>query len=102
MAEPVVADNAEEQRYEISVDGAPAGFAEYEREGGDYALVHTEIDDAFSGRGLGSALVAATLSDLRTRGIGVLPYCPFVRRYLDRHPEFVDAVPAERRPDFDL
>ena len=95
-------ENAEEHRYEITVEGVLAGFTVYEKDGADYALVHTEIEDRFEGRGLGSRLVAATLADLRDRGIGLLPYCPFVRRYLGQHSELVALVPADRRPEFDL
>ena len=102
MAEPVVAENPQEHRFEITVDGELAGFSVYEQQGRDYALVHTEIDDRFGGRGLGSTLVSSTLTQLRDRGIGVLPFCPFVGRWLVHHPEFADVVPAGRRADFGL
>lgn len=102
MADPEVTRNERAGRYEITVDGAPAGFADYRRHGNDYALTHTEIDDALAGRGLGSRLVAGVLADLRERGAGLLPYCSFVRAYLDRHPEYVALVPPDRRAEFDL
>ena len=100
MGEPVVTDNPREQRFEITVDGEPAGFAAYQADGDDLALVHTEIDDRFEGQGLGSALVSSALAQLRERGVGVLPVCPFVRGYIDRHPEYADLVPPGRRADF--
>lgn len=102
MAETVVARIDDEQRYEITVDGRLAGFTAYQLRGSDYALTHTEIDDAFAGRGLGTTLVAGTLADLREHGAGLLPYCPFVRAYLDKHPEFVALVPPESRAEFGL
>jgi predicted GNAT family acetyltransferase len=61
-------------------------------------FVHTEIDDAFEGRGLGSILVRAALDAARSRGLAVRPDCPFVRGYIARHPEYLDLVPADLRP----
>lgn len=97
-----VTDKPEEQRYEIRADGQLAGFSAYRDRPKGLALTHTEIDDAFEGQGLGSKLVAATLDDLRSRGVEVLPVCPFVKSYIERHPEYVDLVPASERERFGL
>ena len=100
--ETVVTDAPERHRFEIHVDGDLAGFTVYRTQGDRYALTHTEIDSRFSGGGLASILVRNTLDDMRRRGIAVLPYCPFVRRYISRHPEYLDLVPADARAEFDL
>lgn len=97
-----VADNAEQHRYEIHLDGELAGFTEYRWEQDRIAFTHTEIDSRFEGMGLGSKLVSLTLDDVRTRGLAVLPYCPFVRSYIARHPDYLDLVPADQRSAFDL
>lgn len=97
-----VADNAAQQRYEIHAGGELAGFLAYRERPKGLALTHTEIDDAFEGQGLGSKLVAATLDDLRARGIEVLPICPFVKSYIERHREYVDLVPESERGRFGL
>ena len=102
MTERVVRDNEAEQRFEIWVDGQLAGFAHYEPAGTDYAFTHTEIDDRYEGQGLGSALVSSILETMREAGVKVLPYCPFVRGYIDRHPEYLDLVPADKRERFEL
>jgi uncharacterized protein len=63
-------------------------------------LIHTDIDPAFEGHGLGSRIVAGALDDIRARGLSVVPSCSFVRSYLRRHPEYADLVggdPALRR-----
>jgi len=98
----VVADNPDEQRYEIHADGELAGYVVYHRRGDRIALNHTEILDGFEGKGVGSVLVARTLDDLRKQGIEVLPFCPFVRSFLERHPEYVDVVPEGERARFRL
>lgn len=93
-----VVDNQAELRFELWVDGSRAGFIAYRREPGAVVLVHTDIDPAYEGRGLGSRLVAGALDDLRNRGLGLVPLCPFVVAYLRRHPEEADLVVPDARP----
>ena len=90
------------QRFVLVVDGALAGTAQYRLDGDDVAILHTEIDPAFEGRGLGSAFVREVLRQVADRGVAVLPYCPFVRAYLQRHRDLVHLVPAARRAEFGL
>ncbi|MQY25296.1 GNAT family N-acetyltransferase [Nocardia aurantia] len=96
-------DNPGANRYEITDDGAPAGFAEYELSGDTIDFTHTEIDSAFGGRGLAKQLVAAALSDARRRHLAVLPHCTYVRKVIAEHPgEYLDLVPAAARAEFGL
>ncbi|HEY2717084.1 MAG TPA: GNAT family N-acetyltransferase [Solirubrobacterales bacterium] len=97
-----VRDDREGERYVIEVDGEPAGFAQYRDRGRAIAFVHTEIDDRHEGQGLGGRLVSAALDDVRSRGLAVLPFCPFVRSYIQRHPEYLDLVPSTQRSQFGL
>jgi predicted GNAT family acetyltransferase len=97
-----IVDNAAQQRYEIRVDGELAGSLQYRSKPGLIALNHTEVDDRFEGRGLGSKLAAFALGDAREHGLAVLPFCPFVNAYVQRHREYVDLVPEDRRAAFDL
>jgi uncharacterized protein len=103
-AEPriAVADAPERRRIEVSVDGEPAGSLVYREKGGLLALIHTEVDDRFEGHGLGGRLARFALDQARERGLSVLPFCPFVNAWMQRHPEYADLVPAEYRPNFDL
>ena len=65
-APPTVLEVAEWSRFEIHVDGRMAGFAQYRtKDPGLLVFTHTEIDDAFEGRGLGSTLVRAALDTAR-------------------------------------
>ena len=50
-------------------------------------LVHTEVVSSAEGKGIGSQLVAGALDDIRSRGLRVVPVCPFVAAYVRRHPE---------------
>jgi uncharacterized protein len=87
-----VSDNRERSRYELHVGQALAGFTDYHAQPGLITLMHTEIDHGFEGQRLGSRFVAAVLDDIRGRGSRVLPICPFVRSFIQRHPEYADLV----------
>ena len=97
-----VRDNPEQERYEVSVDGALGGFAQYRSRPGLIAFVHTEVDEGHEGEGLGTQLVTFALDDARARGLEVLPFCPFVNGFIQRHPEYADLVPESRREVFGL
>lgn len=96
------ADDPDERRYEVRVGGELAGFASYRAQPGSISFTHTEVDDGFEGQGLGSRLAAFALDDARGRGLAVLPFCPFVKGYIERHREYLDLVPEERRAGFGL
>lgn len=97
-----VVDDPAAGRFGITVDDEPAGFAAYRRDGSTIEFTHTEIEPAFSGRGLGSVLVRHALDAARDQGLTVRPYCPFVRRYIQRHKEYAGLVPADERRRFDI
>ncbi len=97
-----VTDAPERERYEISVDGTLAGFALYKLRPGLIAFIHTQIDERFQGRGLADRLIAYALADARRRELQVLPFCPFVKAFLERHPESVPLVPEQFRARFGL
>ncbi|MBM2622863.1 NAD(+)/NADH kinase [Actinoplanes sp. LDG1-06] len=91
-ADAAVVDAFERQRYELLIGGEVAGVLHYRRHGDKIELLHTEIEQSFSGRGLASRLAAAALEDARGRATPVVPSCPFVTGYLDRHPEYADLL----------
>ena len=93
--EPRVADNPRASRYELWLGATRAGLIQSLAEPGTVLLVHTEIDPAFEGQGLGERLVAGALEDLRARGLKLVPLCPFVRACLRRHPDQYDLVAGD-------
>jgi hypothetical protein len=101
-AKIVVVDAPERERFEVTVDGDLAGFLVYRSRKGLLALIHTEVDERFEGRGIGGRLARFALDSARDRDLAVLPFCPFVNAWIKRHPEYVDLVPAAYRANFDL
>jgi predicted GNAT family acetyltransferase len=85
-----VRDVPDRRRYEIEEDGAVAGFVTYRDRDDVRTLVHTEIDDAYEGRGLASKLIRWALDDIRDRGLELVPMCPFVQAFIEKHPEYAD------------
>lgn len=100
--EPQIRDNAEAGRFEVLVDGEVAGFAEYRRTEAATAFTHTVVEDAYEGQGLGSTLARGALDATREAGSPVLPFCPFITSFIQRHPDYLDLVPVERRAEFGL
>ena len=94
MDQPQVTRDAARSRYVLSVGGQEAGHLQYEERGGAVALVHTEVDETRQEKGLGSTLVQGALDDLRDRQARIVPECPFVRRWLERHPDYAELVVA--------
>lgn len=101
---PAVTDNPSASRYELRVGSELAGFVEYKLRQHDTAisLVHTEVGDAFQGQGLAAVLARYSLDDARKRGLGVLPFCPYINSWIKKHPEYAGLVPEDRRADFGL
>ncbi|MEP6976849.1 MAG: GNAT family N-acetyltransferase [Thermoleophilia bacterium] len=64
------------------------GFILYRAEPDRITLIHTEVEPELEHQGVASQLVAATLDDIRARGLAVVPICPFVLAYIRRHPEY--------------
>lgn len=79
-------------QYTVTVDGSPAGELTFHTADGSRVLDHTGVRDAYEGRGLAGKLVRRALDDARSEGITIVPRCPYVRSYLERHPADLDLV----------
>jgi hypothetical protein len=100
---PVLRDNRAESRFEIRIGGELAGFVQYHRRGSEQInLIHTEVGDKFQGAGIAGQLARFSLDVAREEKLAVLPSCPYIRSWIQRHPGYADLVPAGRRADFGL
>ncbi|SDA27227.1 GNAT family N-acetyltransferase [Sphingomonas sp. NFR15] len=88
---PDVTDNRSEHEFELVVDGHRA-VAAYQMEDDTIVFTHTVVPEAIEGRGVGSRLIRAALDSARDRKLKVIPQCPFVAAYIERHPEYRDLL----------
>jgi predicted GNAT family acetyltransferase len=93
-----IRDDPQANRFEAWVDGALAGFAEYRPRDGWLIFVHTEVDPAYAGKGVGARLAAGALDAARERGLWVTPLCPYIAAFIDAHPAYRDLVVGVRGP----
>ena len=97
VAETEIVDAPQASRYELRLGGRLIGLAAYRRRDGRIAFTHTEVDESCEGHGFGSRLAAAVLEDSRREGIAVVPLCPFIAHYIERHPEYEQLVASGYR-----
>ena len=89
--------NDGDQRYEAWVDGVLAGFADYQVTDVLIVFTHTEVGDAYEGQGVGSAIARYALDDVRSTGTHrVLPMCPFIKGWIQRHPDYLSVTYGAR------
>jgi predicted GNAT family acetyltransferase len=82
-----VSDNPAKHRFELEVEGHIAA-AYYEKSGGVITFVHTEVPPELGGKGIGSKLVKGALDQVRADGLKVIAQCPFVKGWIDKHPDY--------------
>jgi uncharacterized protein len=87
----IVTDNEAANQFELSVDGQTAVMT-YHRRPGSIAFLHTEVPPALAGRGIAGRLARAGLDFARRQNVKVVPACPFVAAFIQRHPEDRDLV----------
>ena len=97
-----VRDNPERKRFEIDLGDGSFAFAEYTLPAGKIIFTHTEVPQAHEGKGIASVLIRAALAAARERGLKVIPICPFVAAYIQRHPEEQDLLEDSWRTRFGL
>lgn len=96
MTDVVVQDAPDRSRWEARLGDGPdapvAGSSAYRREGDRITFTHTVVEPEYEGEGVGSALVRAALDDARSAGLRVVPQCPFVAAWIERHADYADLV----------
>jgi len=88
---PTVKHNSAINRFELEQDGLMCKLV-YRIRGKKMIFIHANVPPALEGRGLGSLLVRVALDYARANGLKVVPFCPFVRAYIRKHPEYQDLM----------
>jgi uncharacterized protein len=90
---PPVVDDPAASRFIVEADGQVAELV-YRLDGNRLLLLHTGVPRALEGQGIGGQLVGAAIDEAKRRGLTVVPFCPFARDWLNRHPDVAAAVPT--------
>lgn len=81
--------NEKQHRFEVTVNDITA-FVEYNLFKNGINYTHTEVPSGLEGKGVGSALAKFVLDYAQQNNLRVMPLCPFIKAYIDRHPEYQD------------
>jgi uncharacterized protein len=88
-----VTDAPERERFEARDEADElVGVLTYQLTGPIIAYTHTRVEPQFEGSGAGSDLARAAMDDARAKGRTVVPICPFLSGWLEKHPEYDNLV----------
>lgn len=80
-------DRVKQKRFVATIDGYEA-FIKYSVKPDIIILEHIEVDKELSGRGIASELTESVLLGIESRGLKIIPECPFIKSYIEKHPEW--------------
>jgi predicted GNAT family acetyltransferase len=86
-----VSENPAARRFEMII-GDSLAAAYYRLEDGKVVLIHTEVPQSLSGRGIGSKLADGVFQLIRETGRQAIVRCSFMGAWVSRHPEVGDLV----------
>jgi uncharacterized protein len=92
MQSPRVEHDERGRRYTLSAGTTVLSEITYSATGDTVCFEHTWTPVEHRGQGFAATLTRASLDDLRSRGLRLLPACPYTRAYLRRHPDQLDLV----------
>ncbi len=82
-----VEDNQSKNRFEANIEGQIA-IITYEKQGNTLKLIHTEVPETLKGKGIASQMVKKVLNSIQNSGYKMDPVCPFIKSYVEKHPEW--------------
>lgn len=83
--------NSEQSRFETTKDGRVA-IAQYELDGAQMTIAHIVVPPAIEGQGVASALCQFIIQTARDENLKIVPQCPFMAAYFERHPAAQDVL----------
>ena len=96
MSDVTIRQNPDRERFEVLVAGTVIGKAAYkEYDAGDSPqriFYHTVINEEYGGQGLAGQLATVALDETVSAEMGIVPVCPFIKKFLTKHPEYADST----------
>ncbi|MGH8808012.1 MAG: GNAT family N-acetyltransferase [Noviherbaspirillum sp.] len=99
MSHASLKKNTSNQRYELVDQGQLVAFAEYALAGNTVKFTHTEVVTGHEGKGYGSTLAKLALNAVRAEKMQVIPACPFIAGYIQKHAEYETLIDRENVHD---
>lgn len=90
----IVTNNEEAQRFEATVNGLRA-ILTYRRFPDLIVFDHAEVPPPLERKGLAAKLTRVALDFARANHLRVVPLCPYVSDFIQKHREYQDLVSAE-------
>lgn len=97
MSDYQLINNIEEGQYEFHIEGQIAKAVYKESGENIITITHVSVPPALEGKGIGSQLVKQVLNDIEKQELKVIPICPFVDFYIQRHPEWNKILAKEEK-----
>ncbi len=82
-----IKNNPTAHRFETTINGKTA-FVDYKLRPGIMAVLHTKVPKELEGQGIAAAMTKFVLEYIAAEKLQLVPYCPYMRAYLQKHPEY--------------
>lgn len=79
-------------RFEVLLENGQTAYLNYNEFDNSLNLSHTYVPKSFEGKGIAAAIVKIALDYARKNNLSIIPSCPYVAAYIERHPEHRDLV----------
>jgi predicted GNAT family acetyltransferase len=89
--------NEDARQFELVVDNHKAKVTYVMLSPTSIIFTHTMVPFSLKGQGIASYLAKHVLDYARDNNLNVIPQCPFIRSYIERHPEYDDLVMKSTR-----
>lgn len=91
-AEIKIFNNEPRHHFETLLGNGEYAFIENRWRKGALVLMHTLVPEQYEGKGIAGALAKFALEYAREKKLALVVYCPYVKAYMKRHPEYDDLL----------
>jgi uncharacterized protein len=85
---PDIRHDTDGKRFVLALDGAEAELNYRDVDGTTLDYYRTFVPSTMRGGGIASKLTARALEYAQEQGLKIVPTCPFIVTYIERHPEY--------------
>lgn len=92
-----VRNNEDNLQFEVK-EGEEVARLEYRFYKKSIAMMHTVVPESMQGKGIASILAEHAFAFAKSKNKKVMVYCPFVARYVKKHPEVREQIDRDYHP----